>query len=78
MLKEGSLIKIKASKALSNLNMENFVGLTGFISVDLTDPDRINKGYMVKLLPNELKETADDADDWFVPKESVKKYADED
>lgn len=66
MIKVGSIVNIKPSKALKLERLTALVGREAEILEVLTSIARIHKGYMVKLTEPYQKE-----DIWFIPQESI-------
>lgn len=66
MIKEGNVITIKPSEALSIMRLEYLVGREAAIVQDLTSIERLNKGFMVELTESYMDET-----EWFIPIESI-------
>lgn len=66
MIKEGDIVTIKSSEALSMTRLDNLIGKEAIITQDLTSIKRLNKGYMVELTKPYMDET-----EWFIPLESI-------
>lgn len=66
MIKEGSIVTIRPSEALSIMRLDYLIGREVTIIQDLTSIARLNKGYMV-----ELTELYMDEKEWFIPMESI-------
>lgn len=66
MIKEGSVVTIKPSEALSIMRLEYLIGREATIIQDLTSITRLNKGFMVELTESYMGET-----EWFIPIESI-------
>lgn len=66
MIKEKDIIEIKPSDSLSLMRLNALIGREATITQDLTDIERLNKGYMVELTEPYLDEI-----DWFIPQESI-------
>lgn len=66
MIKGKDIIEIKSSDSLSLMRLNGLIGREATITQDLTNIDRLNKGYMVELTEPYLDET-----EWFIPQESI-------
>ena len=66
MIKEGRIVTIRPSEALSIMRLDYLIGREVTIIQDLTSIARLNKGYMV-----ELTEWYMDEKEWFIPMESI-------
>lgn len=66
MIKEGSIVTVKPSEALSIMRLDYLIGREATVIQDLTTIARLNKGFMVKLTEPYLDET-----EWFIPMESI-------
>lgn len=66
MIKEKDIIEIKPSDSLSLMRLNGLVGREATITQDLTNIERLNKGYMVELTEPYLYEI-----EWFIPQESI-------
>lgn len=66
MIKVKDIIEIKPSDSLSLMRLNGLVGREATITQDLTNIERLNKGYMV-----ELTEPYQDETEWFIPQESI-------
>ena len=66
MIKDGSVVTIKPSEALSIMRLDNLIGREATIIQDLTSIARLNKGFMVELTESYMDET-----EWFIPIESI-------
>lgn len=66
MIKDGSVVTIKPSEALSIMRLDYLIGREATIIQDLTSITRLNKGFMVELTESYMDET-----EWFIPIESI-------
>lgn len=66
MTKEGNVVTIKPSEALSMMRLDYLIGKEATITQDLTSIGRLNKGYLVELTEPYMDET-----EWFIPVESI-------
>lgn len=66
MIKEGSIVTIKPSEALSMMRLDCLVGKEASIIQNLTSIKRLSKGYIVALTEPCMEET-----EWFIPIESI-------
>nr|DAI00555.1 MAG TPA: hypothetical protein [Caudoviricetes sp.] len=66
MIKEGNVVIIRPSEALSIMKLDYLIDKEATITQDLTSIRRLNKGYMVKLTKPYMEET-----EWFIPVESI-------
>ncbi|MFT0360151.1 hypothetical protein [Bacteroides thetaiotaomicron] len=66
MIKDGSVVTIKPSEALSIMRLDYLIGREATIIQDLTSIARLNKGFMVELTESYMDET-----EWFIPIESI-------
>lgn len=67
-LKVNDRITIGYSVKLAELKLHDLVGETGAIQEKLTSRNRKNKGFIISLDTNYLKEKC-----WFIPEESIQK-----
>ncbi|MDC1812099.1 hypothetical protein POZ03_16695 [Bacteroides uniformis] len=66
MIKEGSIVTIKPSEALSIMRLDYLISREATVIQDLTSIARLNKGFMVELTEPYMDET-----EWFIPMESI-------
>lgn len=66
MIKEGNVVIIRPSEALSMMKLDCLIDKEATITQDLTSIRRLNKGYMVELTEPYMEET-----EWFIPVESI-------
>lgn len=66
MIKEGSIVTVKPSEALSVMRLDYLIGQEATVIQDLTSIARLNKGFMVELTEPYMGEK-----EWFIPMESI-------